>query len=71
MLYLSFFLCAKRRKNLQNILINEGMFVITQNLDILNIFNKIYRDGKIEDTIKNHTLKMSDECAHRLVRLKN
>ena len=62
-----FFLCAKRRKNVQNILLNEGMVLITQNLDIVNIFNKIYRNGKIEDTIKNHTLKMSDECANRLV----
>ena len=64
-----FFLCAKRRKNVQNILLNEGMVLITQNLDIVNIFNKIYRNGKIEDTIKNHTLKMSDECANRLVEL--
>ena len=65
-----FFLCAKRRKNAQNILINEGMSVITQNLDILNIFNKIYREGKIEDIIKNRTLKMSDECVNRLIKLK-
>ena len=64
-----FFLCAKRRKNVQNILINEGMTVITQNLDVVNIFNKIYRDGKIEDIIKNHTLKMSDECVNKLLKL--
>jgi hypothetical protein len=64
-----FFLCTKRKKNVQNILLNEGMLLITQNLDIVNIFNKIYRNGKIEDTIKNHTLKMSDECANRLVEL--
>jgi hypothetical protein len=64
-----FFLCAKRRKNVQNILINEGMTIITQNLDVVNIFNKIYRDGKIEDIIKNHTLKMSDECVNRLIKL--
>ena len=64
-----FFLCAKRRKNVQNILLNEGMAIITQNLDVINIFNKIYRDGKIEDIIKNHTLKMSDECANKLVKL--
>jgi hypothetical protein len=62
-----FFLCTKRKKNVQNILLNEGMLLITQNSDIVNIFNKIYRNGKIEDTIKNHTLKMSDECANRLV----
>jgi hypothetical protein len=64
-----FFLCIKRRKNIQNILINEGMSVITQNLDVVNIFNKIYRDGKIEDIIKNHTIKMSDECVNRLIKL--
>ena len=63
-----FFLCAKRRKNAQNVLLGEGMAVIIQNLDIINIFNKIYRDGKIEDIIKNHTLKMSDECANKLVK---
>ena len=45
------------------------MVLITQNLDISNIFNKIYRDGKIKDIIKNHTLKMSDECANRLIEL--
>ena len=46
------------------------MNVITQNLDVINIFNKIYRDGKIEDIIKNHTLKMSDECVNKLAKLK-
>lgn len=64
-----FFLCAKRRKNVQNILLNEGMFLITQNLDIINIFNKIYRDDNIKDIIQNHTLKMSDECTNKLVEL--
>ena len=45
------------------------MSVIIQNLDVVNIFNKIYRDGKIEDIIKNHTIKMSDECVNRLIKL--
>ena len=65
-----FFLFVKRRKNVQNILLIELMAIITQNLYVINIFNKIYRDGKIEDIIKNHTLKMSDECTNKLVRLK-
>ena len=62
-------MCAKRRKNVQNILLDEGMAVIAQNLDVVNIFNKIYRDGKFEDIIKNNSLKMSDECINRLVKL--
>ena len=62
------FLCAKKRKNVQNILVDEGMDIIIQNLDILNIFNKIYRDGKIVDNIKNHSLKMTDECINKLLK---
>ena len=47
------------------------MAIIIQNLDVLNIFNKIYRDGKIEDSIKNQYIKMSDESINRLVKINN
>ena len=66
------FLFIKSRKNLQNILVNEGMGIITQYLDVLNIFKKLYRDGKIQEELqkeKDDIIEMSDECCHKLSKL--
>ena len=66
------FLFIKSRKNLQNILVNEGMGIITQYLDVLNIFKKLYRDGKIQEQLqkeKDDIIEMSDECTHKLSKL--
>ena len=35
------FLCIRKRKNMQNVLLDEGMKVITEKLDILNLFKII------------------------------
>jgi hypothetical protein len=66
------FLFIKSRKNVQNILVNEGMGIITQYLDVLNIFKKLYRDGKIQEQLqkeKDDIIEMSDECTHKLSKL--
>ena len=66
------FLFIKSRKNVQNILVNEGMGIITQYLDVLNIFKKLYRDGKIQEQLqkeKDDIIDMSDECTHKLSKL--
>ena len=63
------FLCVKKRKNYQNILIKEGMNIITQYLDVLNIFKKLFRDGKIQEKLnepKDDKVKMTDECIKKL-----
>ena len=63
------FLCIKKRKNYQNILINEGMNIITQYLDVLNIFKKLFIDGKIQEQLnepKDDKIKMTVECFKNL-----
>ena len=54
-LYICFFY-VRRRKNIQNILLNEGMKLIIEKLDLLNLFRTIYRDEKIHLSIKNEDL---------------
>ena len=44
------FLCLRRKKNLQNDLLNKGMKLVYQKLDIFNIFKKMYLfDSKSEE----------------------
>ena len=61
-LYLCLF-CTRRRKNLQNVLINEGMKLVSQNLDIINIFvNQMKIDNYLEQFKDNQIIILSDEC---------
>jgi hypothetical protein len=65
-LYICFFY-VRRRKNIQNILLNEGMKLIIEKLDLLNLFRTIYRDEKIHLKIKNEDLiDMSKICKKSL-----
>jgi hypothetical protein len=55
-----FFCCIRKRKNIQNILLNEGMKIITERLDILYLFKKLIVN---EDNIKEiKAVKMSEYC---------
>ena len=57
------FCCVRKRKIIQNILLNEGMNIISEKLDIFNIFDKLYKDEKIQEKLlKNDIIQMSDEC---------
>ena len=48
-----FWLCfARKKKNIQNVLLDEGMKIIKEKLDIINIFKKIYSIEFIEKTLK-------------------
>ena len=62
------FLCVRKRKNMENILINEGMKVITEKLDIINLFKKLVKDEIIQEreNIINDSIEMSDECKANL-----
>ena len=66
-IYFWFFL-ARKKKNIQNILLDEGMDIIVENLDIMNIFKKIYGISTIEDSLKvtEHIINMSDKCKTRI-----
>ena len=63
-----FWFCfARKKKNVQNILLDEGMDIIIENLDIMNIFRKIYNINKIEQSLKvNEIINMSNKCKQKL-----
>ena len=58
-----FLFCFVRRgKNKDNILINEGMNIISSRLDIFNIFEKMYKEEQKNEPLLNKIFSMSDEC---------
>ena len=64
-----FWFCfARKKKNIQNVLLDEGMRVIVEKLDIINIFKKIYSTEFIEKylKIKGNMLEMSDKCKQKM-----
>ena len=60
------FCFVRRRKIMQNILLDEGMDLISQRLDIFNIFEKIYKAELRNEKVTNKIISMSDECKTRL-----
>ena len=68
-LYLCF-LCTRKRKKLDNILIDEGMEIFTKKLDIINIFNQLIKIENykfLDNDLK--PIEMSDECKSRLQKM--
>ena len=57
--------CKRQRKNIYNLLLNESMNIITEKLDILNIFRNIcsieYSNNDLYN--KRDVINMSDECS--------
>ena len=58
----SYFCFCKKKKPLSNILLNEGMKIIIENLDVQNLFKAVYKREEIKDPIE-----MSEECKSNLV----
>ena len=58
----SYFCLCKKKKPLSNILLNEGMRIIIENLDVQNLFKAVYKREEIKDPIE-----MSEECKANLV----
>jgi len=66
------FCCTRRRKIIQNVLLDEGINIISNKLDIFNIFDKLYRDEKIHEKLwKHEVIEMSDKCKARLLNIWN
>ena len=63
-----FYCCGKKRRKMYNILLNEGMKVIIEKLDISNIFKNIYSiECSNNDFCKSmNIIKMSGECVKAL-----
>ena len=64
-------LCIRNSKNLQNILLEEGMNIIIEKLDILHIFRKILKDDMNNEKLeKIEVIGMSDKCKQNLENIK-
>ena len=64
-----FWFCfARKKNNIQNILLDEGMKVVTEKLDILNIFKILHKAEIIQESFKNKddNFEMSDACKQKL-----
>ena len=67
--YSIYFCCfySKKRKNIYNILLDEGIKVFSEKMDLLRIFNKVFED---EEKINDHKiLEMTDECKLNLLKV--
>jgi len=57
------FLCLRKRKNLQNVLLEEGMKLIIERLDLRNLFRTIYKEEKMNlNFATGEFIQMSDNC---------
>ena len=57
------FCYVRKRKDLQNILLDEGIKIIVEKLDLVNIFKKLYKEEKNQERIiKDDAIKMSHNC---------
>lgn len=67
------FLCVRSKKNIKNILLNEGMIIIKDNLDIINIFKRLYLDKLRNRNFKKEEeiINMSNFCKKDLITICN
>ena len=63
--YLYFWFC-KKRNDMQNVLLEEGLHIIFENLDIVNLFRKVCIDGGEQILLKKKTIEMSRGSAIKL-----
>ena len=65
------FLCVRKFNNLPNILLDEGMILIMEKLDIRYLLKKIFKNDIIQENydFKNMELKMSDESKERIQKI--
>ena len=72
-IYFCFF-CVRKRKNVQNILLDEGMQIIREELDLSNIFKKLHKENSNKDNKDDNNdniINMSYKCKKNLEKLKN
>ena len=58
------FWCSRNKKNVNKVLFEEGSKILTERLDILNIFKQLYINGLIQEKlgIEAREMEMSDNC---------
>ena len=66
------YLCFRKKKDIKNILLDEGEKIIKEKLDIRNIFKKVYKKEKFKIKLNNtNYIEMSDECKQKINAYKN
>ena len=62
------FCCSRKRENFGNVLLDEAMNIITEKLDIYNIFRNMYYidDVKMKSNYEYEDFEISDECKEKL-----
>ena len=66
-----FFFCfVRKRKTMENILLDEGMNIIVEKIDIFNIFEKMYKYDEIK-VINKKIIEMSDESKIKMKAINN
>jgi len=62
------FCCIRKRKNVHNYVLDEGLNIIEQRLDIINIFKKLYYDEKVQKSYMKQTeeIPMSTQCKEKI-----
>ena len=61
------FLCTRKRKKIQNILIDEGMNIFSEKLDVINIFSKLMKIEDFENlAYRVKSIEMSDKCKKQI-----
>jgi hypothetical protein len=66
------FLFTRKRKTVENVLLDESMKFIKEKLDIFNIFDKVYKSEKFQEKIiKQDIFEMSAECKKKLLSINN
>ncbi len=63
------FCCVRSVSNMNNTLLDEGMKLIMEHLDVFNIFRKLYIGAKTQQEIKEKAImvEMTDECKKNVV----
>jgi hypothetical protein len=63
------FCCIRKRKNVNNFVLEEGLNIIRKRLDVLNIFKRLYFDEKSQESLlkEKEEISMSDDCKEKLL----
>ena len=56
-------LLRQKHKNLKNFLLDEGMNIIMEELEIFNVFTKLFLEKKIHN---DHNIELSDKLTKQL-----
>ena len=67
------FCCVRSIQNYNNILLDEGLNIIMEQLDVFNIFRKLYIESKNQTELNEKliTTEMSKECQKNIIQYSN